>query len=311
MIYICWKGQEGGVNRFVGDLSHVFKEVKIHYLAKNEKKKLRHLLRIFEMAKLPINETIITQGPLIYLYCKIALRRKVYCHIHNRSKYDTFIVRAATILARKMNANFIYASNNLRTIDGKIDDLVLFPIVAVPTVKPKSKNTGGALVSARNHPDKNLLTLSQSWEAANSKAQTQHKLRMLTDDNTLIEKLNIFKHVKCTRYSKLKNVESFRTASIYISSSVYEAFGLSIADAVFSQVPVLLLKGSGEMFEVFSNEFDEAEFSASTVSGLTEKAIALLDDDRTRIKLAEGQLRCLERHIEFSKKTWSNFICRC
>lgn len=85
----------------------------------------------------------------------------------------------------------------------------------------------------------------------------------------------------------------YRSATLFVSPSVFEPFGITVLDAVKFGVPVIATKNTG-CLELFSDG-NIAVAESENSGDIAEKIIRLLEDKAERLKMAESAKKDLEK----------------
>jgi len=143
------------------------------------------------------------------------------------------------------------------------------------------------------------------------RAHRDTKLIIVGDGNlkkslTVLAKINgIEKSVVFKGYVSEKMLDGFyRQASVFVSPSVFEPFGITVIDAVNYGVPIIATKNTGAL-EIFNKKSAEV-VEPLDKDALSKKIIVLLDSKRKRAlmsKSAKNDLQKADGWETISKKT--------
>lgn len=143
----------------------------------------------------------------------------------------------------------------------------------------------------RSHPDAKLIIAGDG--------NLKNSLINLARING-IEKHTFFKgHVNENSLSEL-----YRKASIFVSPSLFEPFGITVLDAADSGLPIIATKNTGAL-EIFSKN-SAITVPAQNRKALAENIIALLKDKEMQVELAQSakdDLLKADNWKEISEKT--------
>ncbi|MFA6963918.1 MAG: glycosyltransferase family 4 protein [Patescibacteria group bacterium] len=102
-----------------------------------------------------------------------------------------------------------------------------------------------------------------------------------------------------------EKVAFYRMSQVLISPTIYEAFGIVLAEAMYSKVPVVATKCGGVPYVLQHGEHGYLVSGYNSIHGFAKYAIRLLSDEKLRLKLGEaGHKRAVEKFQwpEISKK---------
>lgn len=101
-----------------------------------------------------------------------------------------------------------------------------------------------------------------------------------------------------------EKVAFLKMASISIAPTIYEAFGITLAESMFLRVPVVATKAGGIPSVVRDRETGYLVSNYKSIDKFSKYAIRLLMDEKLRIKMGEkGHLRAKEK-FKWSAIAW-------
>jgi len=101
----------------------------------------------------------------------------------------------------------------------------------------------------------------------------------------------------CGYISNIKEkVAVYRMSQVLISPTIYEAFGIVLAEAMYSRVPVVATRCGGVPYVMQHGEHGYLVSGYNSIHGFAKYAIRLLSDEKLRLKLGEaGRKRAIDK----------------
>ena len=101
----------------------------------------------------------------------------------------------------------------------------------------------------------------------------------------------------CGYISNIKEkVAFYRMSQVLISPTIYEAFGIVLAEAMYSRVPVVATKCGGVPYVLQHGEHGYLVSGYNSIHGFAKYTIRLLSDEKLRLKLGEaGRKRAIDK----------------
>lgn len=126
--------------------------------------------------------------------------------------------------------------------------------------------------------------------------------------NNLIHKLNMDSQIKIQPFTN--NIETYYlNASIFVSSSRWEGFGLVITEAMECGVPVIAFENSGPKEIINKNNENGILVSRNDINALAQAILDLIEDEEKRKRISK---KSIERAKDFSGeniiKQWNELL---
>lgn len=296
--------------------------------------KLSKILKKEKITGLSVHNTAymgtLTWLKVFYPSLKIAITHHIYSNVNKKTllrriwikNIDYFI---AVSLKMKNNLETVYPSNiknKIRLIYNGIDDTFFKQSAKNRTEKRNyygyTENDFVIGMIGRLDPAKGHLTVLKALaEIKNNNI----KLLIVGDETVgsdgsytkklkdLIKKLSLKTRVKFVNFTEQVNKE-FSAIDLFIMASETEAFGMVVAEAMLSKVPVLM-SDSLEITELVNNGSTALEYKYNNIYDLSEKIIKLYENKELVRNLVENAYKYATKNFTkeiFIKKTISLFF---
>ena len=98
----------------------------------------------------------------------------------------------------------------------------------------------------------------------------------------------------------------YRQADIYISTSLYEGYGLSMVEAATYGLP-LVISHTGLVGDVFENGQSALVCDAKDQNGFAENILKIISDEKLARELGEKAKSAVEKHLSLSNNYFKNY----
>lgn len=207
----------------------------------------------------------------IHIMCKVAKTNKTPYVISTRGMLESWSLSQSFIM--KKIAMFLYQhndlnkaacvhatadseANNIRSL-GFTNPIAIIPnginLVEYPKYTKLKKNKRKVLFLSRIHKKKGIENLINAWKKIDPLITKNWHVEIIGDGNKryinsllkLISKLNLESQIKITKplYGKSK-VKKFQDSDLFVLPTYSENFGIVVAEALASCVPVITTKGA-------------------------------------------------------------------